>query len=71
MGYNTDGLQTEDRHGFRLKAVDNLAWNKGVLQMNKKDREISVPLLAFTFFYTVTIYLLMIGFYFWHWHKED
>ncbi len=39
--------------------------------MEKDNREISIPLLAFTFFYAVTIYLLMIGFYFWHWHKED
>ena len=40
----------------------------------KKDREVSVPLLAFTFFYAVAIYLLMIGFHFWDKHidyKED
>ena len=37
----------------------------------KKDKEISVPLLAFTFFYSVTIYLFLLGFYFWHWHKND
>ena len=36
----------------------------------KKDPEISVPLMAFTFFYAISIYLLMIGFYFWHWHID-
>ena len=39
--------------------------------MNDKNKEISVPLLAFTFFYSVAIYILLIGFYFWHWYKQD
>ena len=37
----------------------------------KKDREVSVPLLAFTFFYAVAIYVFLRGFIFWHWHKND
>ena len=37
----------------------------------KKDREVSIPLLAFTFFYSVAIYVFLLGFYFWHWHKND
>ena len=37
--------------------------------MNKK--EVSIPVLAFTFFYAVSIYLLLLGFFFWDWHKED
>lgn len=39
--------------------------------MDKKDREISVPLLAFTYFFSTSIYILLLGFYFWDWHKED
>ena len=39
--------------------------------MNKKDKEISIPILAFTFFYAVSIYLILLGFFFWDWHKED
>ena len=39
--------------------------------MKKKEREVSVPLLAFTFFYAIGIYLLMLGFVFWDWHKND
>ena len=35
-----------------------------------KSREFSVPLMAFTFFYSVAIYLLLIGFHFWHWHID-
>ena len=39
--------------------------------MGKKDKEISVPFLAFTFFYAIGLYLILTGFYFWHWHKND
>ncbi len=35
----------------------------------KKDKEFSVPLMAFTFFFAVTFYILMIGFHYWHWHS--
>ena len=42
--------------------------------MSGKDyddgRSISNPLLAFTFFYSVSIYLLMIAFYFWLWRTD-
>ena len=37
----------------------------------KNKKEISVPLLAFTFFYAVVIYVFLLGFYFWDWHKQD
>jgi hypothetical protein len=37
----------------------------------KNNKEISMPLLAFTFFYAVVIYVFLLGFYFWHWHKQD
>ena len=33
--------------------------------MNDKNKEISVSLLTFTFFYSIAIYILLIGFYFW------
>ena len=33
-------------------------------------RSISVPLLAFTFFYSVSIYILLLSFYFWLWRKD-
>ena len=36
----------------------------------KKEREFSVPLMAFTFFYSVAIYLLLIGFHYWLWHHD-
>lgn len=39
--------------------------------MDKKDREISVPLLMFTYFFSTTFYVFLLGFYFWHWHKDD
>ena len=37
----------------------------------KNKKEISVPFLAFTFFYAVVIYVFLLGFYFWDWHKQD
>ena len=37
----------------------------------KKDKEVSIPLLAFTFFYAVAIYVFLIGFIFWDKHKDD
>ena len=36
-----------------------------------KKNEISVPLLAFTFFYAVAIYVFLLGFIFWDKHKQD
>ncbi len=47
-----------------------------LLETEKKDPEasedlkVSVPLLAFTFFYSVAIYILMLSFYFWQWRKD-
>ena len=37
----------------------------------KKNKDLPVNLLAFTFFYAVTIYLLLLGFHFWDMHKND
>lgn len=33
-------------------------------------KTISVPFLAFTFFYSVSIYILMLSFYFWLWRTD-
>ena len=33
-------------------------------------KEISVPLLAFTYFYSSTIYILLLSFYFWLWRTD-
>ena len=35
-----------------------------------ENTRISVPLLAFTFFYSIAIYILMLSFYFWQWRKD-
>ncbi len=35
---------------------------------NKK--EVSIPLLAFTFFYSVSIFTILLSFYFWQWRKD-
>ena len=41
------------------------------MDTNKKSKkEISVPLLAFTFFYSVSIYTVLLSFYFWQWRKD-
>ena len=37
---------------------------------SQKGNEISVPLLAFTYFYSATIYILLLSFYFWSWNKD-
>ena len=37
----------------------------------KNKNEVSVPLLAFTFFYSVAIYVFLLGFIFWDKHKQD
>ena len=37
---------------------------------NNSKKEVSVPLLAFTFFYSVTIYTVLLSFYFWQWRKD-
>ena len=34
------------------------------------NKDISTPLLAFTFFYSVVIYILLLSFYFWLWRKD-
>ena len=44
--------------------------NEGCNQMKNKN-EVSVPLLAFTFFYSVAIYVFLLGFIFWDKHKQD
>ena len=33
-------------------------------------RSMSVPLMAFTFFYTISHYILLLSFYFWLWRKD-
>ena len=35
-----------------------------------ENTRISVPLLAFTFFYSIAIYILMLSFYYWQWRKD-
>ena len=36
----------------------------------QNGNEISVPLLAFTYFYSATFYILLLSFYFWSWNKD-
>lgn len=36
----------------------------------QNGQEISVPLLAFTYFYSATIYILLLSFYFWLWRRD-
>ena len=38
--------------------------------VNGSGSEISVPLLAFTYFYSATIYILLLSFYFWLWRRD-
>ena len=33
-------------------------------------KEMSIPLLAFTFFYSVSIFTILLSFYFWQWNKD-
>ena len=37
---------------------------------NQNVREPSVPLLAFSYFYSVSIYILLLSFYFWQWRTD-
>ncbi len=37
---------------------------------SQNGKEISVPLLAFTYFYSATIYILLLSFYFWLWRTD-
>lgn len=37
---------------------------------NNSKKEVSTPLLAFTFFYSVAIYTILLSFYFWQWRKD-
>ncbi len=37
---------------------------------SQNGKEISVPLLAFTYFYSATIYILLLSFYFWLWRRD-
>lgn len=41
-----------------------------ILKNAAEDKQISVPLLAFTFFYAVVIYILLLSFYFWLWRTD-
>ena len=34
------------------------------------DKEVSIPLLAFTFFYSISIFTILLSFYFWQWNKD-
>lgn len=43
---------------------------KGVKTDGSEGKEISQPLLAFTFFYSVAIYILLLSFYFWLWRRD-
>ena len=47
-----------------------MIYNQEGCYMDKKSRDISIPLLVFTFFYTIVFYILMIGFNYWHWYKK-
>ena len=38
--------------------------------MDKSIKEISTPLMAFTFFFAVAIYVFMISFFFWLTRKD-
>lgn len=38
--------------------------------MNKNIKELAAPIMAFTFFFTVTIYVFMISFFFWLLRKD-
>lgn len=38
--------------------------------MNKKQNEVPIPLLAFTFFFTLCIYTMLLGFIFWDRHRD-
>lgn len=38
--------------------------------MDKSIKEISTPIMAFTFFFAVTIYVFMISFFFWLTRKD-
>ncbi|MBP5168627.1 MAG: hypothetical protein ILP14_05415 [Oscillospiraceae bacterium] len=42
----------------------------GDTEKTEAKKEISVPLLAFTFFFSVAIYILLLGFYFWQWRTD-
>ena len=42
------------------------AENSGI----QSGKEFSVPLLAFTYFYSATIYILLLSFYFWLWRTD-
>ncbi len=37
---------------------------------SRNGKEISVPLLAFTYFYSASIYILLLSFYFWLWRTD-
>ena len=37
-------------------------------RVNKK--EVSIPLLAFTFFFSASIFSILLGFYYWQWNRD-
>jgi len=36
-----------------------------------KDKDFSVQLMVYTFFFAVAFYLLLIGFHYWHRHTKE
>ena len=38
--------------------------------MDKETKELTKPIMLFTFFYSVTIYIFMISFFFWMTRKD-
>lgn len=54
------------------KAILNGAKNifGGENNNERYGRSMSVPLMAFTFFYSISHYILFLSFYFWLWRKD-
>ena len=50
--------------------IGNRIKEKRTAARKSKTGEISVPLLAFTFFYSVALYILLLSFYFWQWRTD-
>jgi len=67
-------LATDTGKAFMSGAKNMLGGAKNIFggQNNNEayGRSMSVPLMAFTYFYTISHYILLLSFYFWLWRKD-
>ena len=62
------GFMSSDTGKSIMKGAKNIFGGEN--NNERYGRSMSVPLMAFTFFYTISHYVMLLSFYFWLWRKD-